>query len=270
MQPNTGIPRIGAINRSHPLARGLVYAGVPIPGQESGGVLHDLAGNTRGTILGPTWASATSQALSNRSLNFTSEAYVDAGNHAAVDITGTGFSVSAWIKPTATLSSFYRMVEKAAVYPALQYSFVLAQGFGVPRLDLYLDGMIGSGTTATTPVVAGVWQMVSATYDGATVRFYRNGQPDGSGARSGNITATTSQLLIGKYAHASSYGFEGSISDVLLWNRAISATEVQSLYQKPLGMFNRTRVPVGRVAAATSSKLLLRLASEGLFVGSHY
>ncbi len=114
------------------------------------------------------------------------------------------------------------------------------------------------------PYRVGAWEFGVMTYDGTTVRTYVNGQlgnelalplntvPDmlrlGSGAVDPVFTA---------YAY-----FNGMIDDVGIWNRALSATEVQALYNGGLAGKN---LNLG-LAPVVSVKVSVALSTEGITV----
>jgi hypothetical protein len=64
-------------------------------------------------------------------------------------------------------------------------------------------------------------------YDGSTLKIYRNGELGNSSAVTGSITHTTNPLKIGTYGSTS---FDGKVDDMRVYNRALSAQEVQQLY----------------------------------------
>jgi hypothetical protein len=86
-----------------------------------------------------------------------------------------------------------------------------------------------NGTTYgnTTPAAA-TWYYVTATYDGSSWNIYLNGASDGTKAQTGNLAAAGS-LMIGTI-NGGSYYFNGSIDDLRIYNRALSAAEVSALY----------------------------------------
>jgi hypothetical protein len=71
------------------------------------------------------------------------------------------------------------------------------------------------------------WTHVALVYDGSTLRPYRNGAQSASQAASGTPVATTGNLQLA----ASQYGetFAARLDDVRLYDRALSASEVQGL-----------------------------------------
>jgi hypothetical protein len=78
-------------------------------------------------------------------------------------------------------------------------------------------------------------KFVVGTYDGITLKFYINAKLDASA----NYTATslpqnTQQTDIGRYASDSANGwFGGKLSYVYLYSRALTPSEIQSLYEAP-------------------------------------
>ncbi len=117
----------------------------------------------------------------------------------------------------------------------------------------------GAGTGGTTldhagcgntncPILAGEWHHVAVIYDNPASYIYLDGQLKHSrNGTGGALNANTSDpLSIGKY---SSFHFNGSIDDVRIYNRALSASEVQEVYQlgldsappqQPIAPFNAT------------------------------
>jgi len=88
----------------------------------------------------------------------------------------------------------------------------------------------GWGTfVGNTVLVAGVWYHVVATYDGSKWVLYLNGQPDGSKVESGNLVSTTNALFFGSRMVGSNL-FDGLIDDVRIYSRALTASEIQTLY----------------------------------------
>jgi hypothetical protein len=79
-------------------------------------------------------------------------------------------------------------------------------------------------------VGAGVWSFVVWTYDGSSVTLYLNNQVvKTTTGLSGSISSSTNNIYMGERA-GSSIPFTGSIDDVRIYNRALTANEVSSLY----------------------------------------
>jgi hypothetical protein len=76
---------------------------------------------------------------------------------------------------------------------------------------------------------ANTWYQLTATYDGETLKAYTNGVLVSSNASpSGPAAVETSSIKLGRHANAGQY-FSGSIDNVRIYNRTLSATEVGAL-----------------------------------------
>jgi hypothetical protein len=271
MQPNAGIPRIGAINRSHPLARGIVDAWLGLPGLCGGSRAFSVTGKDYGTLAnGASWQGLSPSGLASLRVGNSTTGSIESsnpGNHS-----GANGTFSAWVrKVDATSPStdylFFAQNGSTRIFAEVE----TYQPGGTPRIT----AAFGASGFASSPVIdLDRWYFVTLTWlDGDSLRLYVDGSQVAS-AGSFTDQGTPTSWTVGNYFPGNSFSFGGNIADVMSWIRALSATEVATLYRESRGgypsLLNRTRVPVGRVAAATSSKLLLRLASEGLFVGSHY
>jgi hypothetical protein len=78
---------------------------------------------------------------------------------------------------------------------------------------------------STTTVNTGAWFHGVATYDGSNVRIYINGNLESTNARTGTITSGAKN--IGSNSGGSSEYFDGTIATVRVYNRVLSAAEVQ-------------------------------------------
>jgi len=90
---------------------------------------------------------------------------------------------------------------------------------------------IGSTTrtvTGTSKLPLNAWTHLATTYDGATVRLYVNGLQVASAAQTGSIATTTNLLQIGGSPALGAQYFSGRIDEVRIYNRALSAAEIQT------------------------------------------
>lgn len=90
--------------------------------------------------------------------------------------------------------------------------------------------IVGSGMALT----AGSWHLIAGTYDGTAVRFYLDGQEVGFTGHTGAMHLTPDPVLIGKADRGTSGiapgFFEGLIDEPQVYDRALTATEIQSIY----------------------------------------
>ncbi|MDQ2798748.1 MAG: chitobiase/beta-hexosaminidase C-terminal domain-containing protein, partial [Armatimonadota bacterium] len=88
----------------------------------------------------------------------------------------------------------------------------------------------GSGVDVTSgmPLDLGKWQMITATFDGQTIRLYKNGTEIKSEA----ATLSDAQPVV-KLAPAGPWGnghkFSGKLQDFTIWNRALDPAAIHAL-----------------------------------------
>lgn len=76
------------------------------------------------------------------------------------------------------------------------------------------------------------WTFVAATYDGAQLSTYIDGKLESCMDVEGRPHQTTGPLCIGSKPNGAPYDrFTGALDDVRIYNRALSAEEVQALHQ---------------------------------------
>jgi hypothetical protein len=144
--------------------------------------------------------------------------------------------VEGWIKPTAY--KFYPSIaEKGNVGTCAEsYDLFLGDGGGTVGFLVNTNGLsdcTGRGIISGGTASLGVWTHVAGTYDGATVKVYVGGSLVASTAHTGTIFATPDDVLIGKSPRTGSgfpdSFFGGSIDELHVWSRALSADEVKFL-----------------------------------------
>jgi hypothetical protein len=212
----------------------------------SGTTWRDLSGNgNSGSLVnGPTFNSANGGSIVFDGV----DDYVNCGSGSLINITGSELTLNAWVYRTALNSNggnYRRIIEKAATYPALQYSLVTTptgfpSGEGKLLLDMYLNNSLPTYATGSTQLQLNTWYYVTATYDGSFRRLYVNGILDGQLATTGSITSTTSNLVIGDYlpGPGTTYAWIGRISNTSVHNRSLSASEVAQNYNATKARFN--------------------------------
>jgi hypothetical protein len=81
----------------------------------------------------------------------------------------------------------------------------------------------------TSSISANVWTHVACTYDGTTQSIYLNGSLSASQSISRTIS-TTQTAKIGRTAYGTSDYMLGMLANIGLWDRALSASEIESIY----------------------------------------
>lgn len=104
--------------------------------------------------------------------------------------------------------------------------------FGIKNSSAFVQ------VTGSTNLTNGAWYHLAGTYDGSNVKIYMNGVEKGSTPATGSIQSTTLPLSIGaRSADGStfSYNFYGMVDEVKVFNRALSAAEIQDAYNGNYG-----------------------------------
>jgi len=217
-------PPLGSqIDPQHPLSQGCVMALLMLEG--SGNRTYDLTHNGNDGVLtnGPLWKPGRNgTAISFDGVDDYAETRKNigiAGNQSR--------TIAVWFKPTNSLTKNvlgFGISSNGRVFDILLHN------------GQFIGHFQGSGfdTASGAPFYnVGKWNFGVFTYDGATVISYLNGAYGNQKALL--LNTGTSSLTIGGGIFSVFNYFNGLISDTRIWNRALSAQEVQDLYINPYG-----------------------------------
>jgi glucose/arabinose dehydrogenase/PKD repeat protein len=195
----------------------------------SGPTLADISGRGHtGTISGATWSAAGKNggALSFDGVND----WVTVADTAALDLS-TAMTLEAWVRPTST--NRWRTVALKEQTGNLVYALYGNNSGQRASANLWL-GSSEKEARSAGQLAANAWTHLAATYDGAAIRVYVNGALSGTTAATGAMAASTGPFRIGGNAIWDEF-FAGQLDDLRLYNRALSATEVQTDMATPVG-----------------------------------
>ena len=216
------------------VTNGLIFnldPGNPNSYSGAGNTIYDLAGfgNTGTLTNGPIFSG-----LNGGSYSFdgTNDTIVFTKNDI---ISGTqNFTIDAYINPVITTA---------------EHIFGNYNGGNTNGLELYLyQGKVtlyyGGTFTFSNPVIyANNWYHVCVVRNINTTNIYINGILDTTGTNSTSVT-TTRVYTIGNGFDYNTEAFYGNISQVKIYNRALSATEIQQNYNATKGRFLNALPPV--------------------------
>jgi hypothetical protein len=200
------------------------------------GTTNDVSGSgNTGTLTNMSQSTSPVSGKIGQAFNFNGTNYIDAGRGASLQVTHTG-SVSAWVK---TLSGSDSYIAGIGSWSNHDNGYSLHMGCDatsdVTAIELELDQAgLSSGVgyaCSSGGYNDGKWHLAVATWDGSTVHMYVDGVLNDY-----NITSQTgdpvdnNDFMIGIDPEASGLNFNGSIDDVRVYKRALSAAEVQQLY----------------------------------------
>lgn len=245
------------INWRDPLNRGLAAHYCLLPGVAQGRQFRDIAHGYHGTFTGspsiPTKLGGYRGAQGDGAINFNGAQYISVPHQTGINF--TAMSAFVWMRPNyAGLSNLSALLSKQIDSGPEYPSFDLRYRAGTFAWEVAI-GVGGTEYKAGSFVaVDDVWYHIGFTYDGETLAFYGDGAVDATNSTpSGNLTTVSANLSIGQNPTFPGRFFSGDISDVRLYNRGLSAEEVNRLYiQSRLGYptaLNWIRPTYGFIAA---------------------
>ena len=149
-----------------------------------------------------------------------------------LDIT-SDLTVSAWLKwkgPSDPPDIYYpRILEKSY---QTSYMFSLRPD-DATRLSVWIE----NGERASTPsgsLSLNEWHHAAFTFDDAanTVKIYIDGIQQGSGSYTGSITGSSNDVYIGRYPQSAVAFWNGTMDEVAVWNRSLTAGEILDIYKR--------------------------------------
>ena len=154
---------------------------------------------------------------------------VDAGTF---DVNGREITLSAWIKADDFDTHDARIISKAKGTAEQDHYWMLStikkSGSIKPRFRLKTNGKTTT-LIGKQDLPVGKWVHVAATYDGSSMRIYLDGKLMGSVKKSGFISTNSSVAVRMGDNPKGGRAFDGTIDDVRVYSRALSASELANL-----------------------------------------
>ena len=191
-----------------------------------GGSVGDASGSGNGGSIGSaTWAGV---GRFGNALSFNgSGARVTVSDSASLDLT-TAMTLEAWVFPTA--GGGWRDV----IYKGPDDIYYLESSTASAPNPPGVGGTFASPLYGSSALPLNVWSHLAATYDGQTLRLYVNGVQVASRVVLTPIETSTGALTIGGDALYGQY-FAGRIDEVRIYNTALSASQIQTDMNTPVG-----------------------------------
>ncbi len=246
LKPTRGI----RLNRSHPFSRGLVDLWLFNEG--SGGQVFDLSGNRYVGTLNGTAPSWTAGKFGPAVLLPGTDEYVEIADSPILSAISP-LTVIAWVKTTSTKETGAVVVGKYATGNRewiLQTHLANNDRLRLVVYDESANAYIARDYNNATHFYDGKYHQVCGVWNGGTtaasIKLYLDSlQVDNQDMISGtfvNIEDLTANLRIGAIS-ATSNQFDGEIDHVIIYNRALSASEIALLYREPFCMFEEAMRP---------------------------
>ena len=193
--------------------------------EDSGATAHDSSGNGyNGTVTGAPWVTG----YVGSALSFNGGSYVVTSTIPQ----GGAVSISAWVNPAMIAQIGYARIAETQYNigfylgtdsTGTHYKFIVNNGAGSTGSCGTSFGCVQGGT------VSSGWHLITGTYDGTTATLY----VDNAAVATDTVTAPAGAsypLYIGRCFNGGGYGWNGTIDEVRLYKRALSAAEVSTIY----------------------------------------
>ena len=258
-------PPLGVLaNKGHLLSDGLV--GCWLMNEGSGNIVQDLSGNgMNGTKTGsPVWDAGKYGPVVNCAAE---SAGFNCGNNSILDFTTENFTVVMELTASASQTAWGSILNRG-LYQKEGWYISTGAGTDEFRFVTNADATNDDETVVGNYLEAGVSHIYTVVREGTQGRMYRDGVEASAYEKQEAIATMDSSaddLFIGRYTVDGIYDFDGKIGFVYIYNRALSASEIQQLYREPFCMFIDD-MPVammysyGAAPAPTSQVILIQMS----------
>lgn len=168
----------------------------------------------------------------------------------SINTLSNSFTVSLWVK-LGSVSQTNKYVFGKLNNAANNNMFAIIYGYNSQKYEFFCGSGCGGGypTLDTKISVTDTdWHNITYTYDGTTLNGYLDGQNVVSRTVSFSLTASTNQVVFGDFNTGNCCNIDASIDETRVYSRALSATEVASLYAAGATSVEKTPSRNGLVA----------------------
>lgn len=198
----------------------------------SGTTAYDASGNGNNGTWNGTGSHFTGGKVGTYAGQFNGvDDYIEIPSTNSLSIGSNKISYSAWVNP---LAADYRTVFSKG-YDATDGGYSLRITRDSEPIKAFAE-VHASGTTGAAGVynniANNIWSYLTGTYDGTQLCLYVNGVLNACTNYSGNIQTNNLSLRIGRLSTAQIINayFKGLVDEVRIYNRVLSAAEIQAIY----------------------------------------
>ena len=211
---------------ANPIRSDILTAWYPMQEDSGASTLYDFAGTYDGTPDGATPDATGLAGTRAWSFDGTND-LINIGN--PIVAPGSSLSASAWVYADSLTSenNYKRILSK---YPADPGSIIFGISDNVMQMLVAGDETLGK-TFGNTVLNTDEWYHLAWVYDSGTVDFYLNGSSDGSGSAPSSLSSYNQDWGIGEDITGDlEEHWDGRICDVRIYDGALSASDVQEIY----------------------------------------
>ena len=254
-------PSFPVVQMSHPLAQGLRFC-APFC-ERFGNKLNDILYGRTGSFNGNV-AFTANQGSTALTFDGTGD-YIEFASSPQLDITGNAVTIACGIRFSTSQSNKVLVAKWGGTTQYLLYIDNAAAD--KIRLNVNAGGSTAN-ITSTNTYNDGVIHNIVASYDGANLNLYIDGQQVASAvAKTGNLASTAELLRLGLYS-SSGGDYTGEMNYAYIWNRGLSQFEAAWLNEDPYAFVRPDRdMWFLSPSVATVVKFRKTLSSVGTGVG---
>lgn len=245
-------PRVPQVNWLHPLARGLCFSAELWEGGSTtvrDGGIQRLAGAFGATTAAPTWSVGQPGAF----VSFDGGDRIEFGNYWA---TGTGASAIPVYMSVASLHRWTTSTLNVATVHRSNAGSSRQSDYGLritatPAARFYVEcaNTTGYSCDGSTTLATGTWYLFVGVRYNTAMEVYVDGLLDGTATCSTGWRGGGSRLDIG--GRNDQGNWPGDIAFVRIWNRPLTAREIQALAIAPWEMVTPRRLLVAKPPSST-------------------
>lgn len=169
-------------------------------------------------------------------------------------------TISVWIKSSSQPTSSRHIF--GGFNDSSPYNgFGITQTFDTHKAGFWVGG--ASYLYSNTLINTNNWINIIASYNGTHSLIYINGVFENSSAQTANLNFSKPKCIGDNSAGATNRDFVGSIDEVAIWNRSLSATEISTLYDSQLALH---KINVGYAVNGSSDYTSLPNITESNYV----
>ena len=188
-----------------------------------------------GTIYGAT-ATTDRFEVANGAMNFNgSNQWIYCGNVASLNVSGAVITISAWVKANS-FSGWGRIVSKLGNESGFWNGYAMLVASNSVLLQIY-NTSFGNEAVVAYTMPLHEFHQVTYVYNSVNKKLYVDGSYIGQTSSTAAVGTTTSNLNIGRGGDNTQY-FNGSIDEVKIFSRALSASEILAMYNHEKGKFS--------------------------------
>ena len=158
--------------------------------------------------------------------------FINISDNITLELLNTAFTINAWIQPASLIGG--QIIYKGQSFGNNQPKYIYQWNNGIYAYHTNGPGQNTGTWFYSIPSSITEWVMATVVRSGENIYFYQGGNLIASLPYIPSIVSTTGfDLRIGGPEPNGGNGWTGKIDDVCIWNRALSQTEILSLFNAP-------------------------------------